>query len=206
MTDRQGIPMRQPLNQIQTKQSPVIHQHVVFWQLRISAQQGSALIISLMILLVMTIVGVATMNSSMLEEKMATNNNDMTITFQAAEAGIGTGITDAKPPDAEFFTTSKSAYMDTCNGTPTDGPIKVYNIGATGTTTIANTQLTTKNMVHHINSSMGIFSGYNVEFKADGRMTTTDAKAINVQGALKGPYPFNETDPCLNNAGGAAGS
>lgn len=163
-------------------------------------QQGSALIVSLLILLVMTVIGVTTMNSSMMEEKMATNNNDMVATFQAAEAAIGAGISDAKDPDAKFFMDAKDAYMKTCNEDPTATiPVNNYPLD---TTTNARATLTVKNMAHHINSSMGIFTGYNVEFDGAGTLTVSNAKAVNLQGALKGPYPFNENDPCLNKKSG----
>lgn len=163
-------------------------------------QQGSALIVSLLILLVMTVIGVATMNRSMLEEKMAANNNDMIATFQAAEAGIGAGINDAKDPDSKFFMDAKEAYMKTCNEDPTaELPVKNYSLDDS---TKANAMLMVKNMAHHINSSMDIFVGYNVEFNAEGTLTVANAKAVNLQGALKGPFPFNVNDPCLNKKSG----
>jgi len=54
-------------------------------------QAGSALIVSLLILLVMTLIGVTAMSSSNLEEKMAGNSRDMMLAFQAAEAALRDG-------------------------------------------------------------------------------------------------------------------
>ena len=51
-------------------------------------QQGSVLIISLIIMLVLTIVGVSGMKTSLLEEKMAGNLRDSQLAFQAAEATL----------------------------------------------------------------------------------------------------------------------
>ena len=51
-------------------------------------QQGSVLIISLMLLLVMTIIGVSSMQNSMLEEKMAANEKNQKLTFQDAETSL----------------------------------------------------------------------------------------------------------------------
>ena len=51
-----------------------------------SKQSGSALIISLMILIVMTLIGITGMGTSGLEEKMAGNDRDAALAFQAAEA------------------------------------------------------------------------------------------------------------------------
>jgi len=51
-------------------------------------QQGSVLIISLVIMLVLTILGVSGMKTSLLEEKMAGNLRDSQLAFQAAEATL----------------------------------------------------------------------------------------------------------------------
>lgn len=51
-------------------------------------QQGSVLIISLIIMLVLTILGVSGMKTSLLEEKMAGNLRDSQLAFQAAEATL----------------------------------------------------------------------------------------------------------------------
>lgn len=51
-------------------------------------QNGAALVISLIILLIMTIVGIQSMESTSLEEKMSGNFRDRTIAFQSAEAGL----------------------------------------------------------------------------------------------------------------------
>lgn len=51
-------------------------------------QRGSVLIISLLIMLVLTILGVSGMKTSLLEEKMAGNLRDSQLAFQAAEATL----------------------------------------------------------------------------------------------------------------------
>ncbi|MFZ5594350.1 MAG: pilus assembly PilX family protein [Pseudomonadota bacterium] len=51
-------------------------------------QHGSVLIVSLMILLVLTLIGVTAMGVSTLEEKMAGNSRDQALAFQAAEAAL----------------------------------------------------------------------------------------------------------------------
>jgi len=48
-------------------------------------QTGSALIISLLILLVMTMLGIASMSTSTLEEKMAANDRNQKVAFENAE-------------------------------------------------------------------------------------------------------------------------
>lgn len=57
------------------------------------AQRGSALIVSLLILIVMTLLGLTAMGGSGLQERMAGNNRDLTLAFQAAEAALRDGET-----------------------------------------------------------------------------------------------------------------
>jgi type IV pilus assembly protein PilX len=52
-----------------------------------SGQQGAALVMALVILLILTILGVTAMSTSSLEQKMAGNIQDLTRAFQAAESG-----------------------------------------------------------------------------------------------------------------------
>lgn len=56
-------------------------------------QRGVVLIISLIMLLIMTLIGLASMQSTTLEEKMAGNYRDLNIAFQAAESTLRDGET-----------------------------------------------------------------------------------------------------------------
>lgn len=51
-------------------------------------QQGSALIISLVFLLLLTMIGVTSIQDSTLQERMAGNERDRNLAFQAAEAAL----------------------------------------------------------------------------------------------------------------------
>lgn len=51
-------------------------------------QQGAALIVSLLILLVMTVLGIASMGTTTLQERMANNNRQRQVAFQAAEVAL----------------------------------------------------------------------------------------------------------------------
>ena len=57
--------------------------HVIF-----SGERGAALIVSLLMLVVMTMIGVSAMQTTALEEKMAGNQRDLNQAFQAAEAAL----------------------------------------------------------------------------------------------------------------------
>ncbi len=86
-------------------------------------QRGAVLIISLLILLVMTMIGIVAMDSTTLEEKMAGNTRQRDLAFQAAEAGLRDGETDLVMHSPVGFDTS-------C----TNGLCLVVTSGSTSTT------------------------------------------------------------------------
>lgn len=51
-------------------------------------QRGAVLVVSLLMLLVMTLIGITGVQVTSLEEKMAGNTRDRNMAFQAAEAGL----------------------------------------------------------------------------------------------------------------------
>jgi type IV pilus assembly protein PilX len=55
------------------------------------SQAGSALIVALIFLLLMTLLGTAAMRGSSTQERMAGNSRDWNLAFQAAEAGLREG-------------------------------------------------------------------------------------------------------------------
>ena len=77
-------------------------------------QQGAALVISLIMLVLMTLVGVTAMQVTTVQQKMVSNNNDLNIAFQAAETALKrgeeylSGIVAGKAIEAE------SPFTDPC--------------------------------------------------------------------------------------------
>jgi type IV pilus assembly protein PilX len=55
---------------------------------RRSRQCGAVLVVSLLLLLIMTVIGVAAMSTNSLEERIAGNLGDRDLAFQAAESGV----------------------------------------------------------------------------------------------------------------------
>lgn len=53
-----------------------------------NAQYGAVLLVSLMILLIMTVIGIAAMSTTTMEEKMAANNQQRQQALQAAETAL----------------------------------------------------------------------------------------------------------------------
>lgn len=59
--------------------------------MKIKQQKGAVLVVALILLLVLTLVGVAGMQDTTLQEKMAGNMQDRNLAFQAAEAALRAG-------------------------------------------------------------------------------------------------------------------
>ena len=78
----------------------------------IKAQKGVVLIMSMVILFAMTLIGISSMNTTSLEERIASNNRDRQIAFQAAEAALRQGERDTKNPTDTAFTTAN--YLTDC--------------------------------------------------------------------------------------------
>lgn len=57
-----------------------------------AAQRGTALVMSMVILVILTILGLSAMRVSILETRMAGNIQDSTIAFQTAESGLAKAL------------------------------------------------------------------------------------------------------------------
>lgn len=62
-----------------------------------NSQRGTVLVIALLLLLVLTILGVASMSGTIMQERMAGNVNLQTLAFNSASAGVATSIDFANP-------------------------------------------------------------------------------------------------------------
>lgn len=65
-----------------------MHRHTRFPESPQCTQQGFVLIVALILLLVLTMLGLAAAQSTSLEERMAGNSRNHDLAFQAAEAGL----------------------------------------------------------------------------------------------------------------------
>lgn len=83
------------------------------------AQCGTALVMTLVFLVLLTIIGITAINTSTLEEKMASNTKDQNLSFQAAETAL-------RAAEAWVESTTVAADLTTNNPNglydqPTDG-------------------------------------------------------------------------------------
>lgn len=83
--------------------------------MRMQQQSGAALVISLILLLVTTLLGVASMQTTVLEEKMSTNARQRQLAYQSAETALRAAET--------WLSTNINtlpAFETTFSGTPTE--------------------------------------------------------------------------------------
>jgi len=71
--------------------------------MRKHVQNGSALIISLVFLLILTMIGIASIQDSTLQERMAGNERDRNLAFQTAEAALRVGEDHLRQAGIVFF-------------------------------------------------------------------------------------------------------
>ncbi|HEX7080017.1 MAG TPA: PilX N-terminal domain-containing pilus assembly protein [Gammaproteobacteria bacterium] len=103
-----------------------------------SSQQGAALVVGLVLLLVMTVLGVSGMNTATLELVMAGNAEAQQDAFQAAETGIDAAIAERNwntlgpVTVTRTITTDISAQATTTNTACTVYPDTAFSAGVTG--------------------------------------------------------------------------
>ena len=74
-------------------------------------QSGVALIVSLMLLIVITLLGISGMRTTTLEEKMAGNMRDMQLAFNAAETALREGEEILRQPTLPPFNDTNGYYQ-----------------------------------------------------------------------------------------------
>lgn len=77
----------------------------------LNAQRGAALIISLVFMLILTIIGAASMQSATLQERMAGNARNLDQAFQAAEAALREAETELAKVSVGPFNGSGGLYL-----------------------------------------------------------------------------------------------
>lgn len=74
-------------------------------------QAGAALMVALVVLLVMTVLGVTSLRTTTLQERMAGNVRDANLAFQAAEAALREGEALLQQPTLPPFTGSNGLWL-----------------------------------------------------------------------------------------------
>ncbi len=103
-------------------------------------QQGMTLVVSLIILISLTIIGLTSMQSTNTEISMAGNLRESALTFQAAEVGLadGEGFTEDSI-SKNVFTDPDNGLLDTTDADPDYFADATWNASQTGSTVVSHT-------------------------------------------------------------------
>lgn len=147
---------------------------------RNDTQQGAALFIVLMLLVVIAIIGVSGARSVIMEKNMSSNNQYEVLVFQAAETAIEGTLADS------------TAFVAAIN-TPTSGtwPTRTYTAthAANSYTVNSSAEIQVGTPTIPVGYSIGEFVTYPFTITADGAIASINAADRHVQTASKiAPY------------------
>jgi len=159
-------------------------------------QKGAALIVSLLILVVLTLLGINSIGGSNLEERMAQNFHHTTLAFHAAESSINTVLSISNPEASSYNASNDLLNTALLAGIGNTSTTATYNMDPGNT--LPNTSLNTTTTISHIGisacpqSSMGqnansVACGY-FEINADASISATHTSTSHVQGVYR-PVP-----------------
>lgn len=132
---------------------------------RMRKDSGAALVMSLVILLILTILGITAMGTSSLEQKMAGNMQEATRAFEAAESGLSRAF--ATPGSFNLFNKQTSNFS--------------FDSGKSGSATIVTEYIQTTPAKRGSGFSATQFDAANFDQVSTGT-TITNAKVVIHQG------------------------
>lgn len=143
-------------------------------------QRGAVLIISLMLMLVMTLLSIASMSTSVMQEKMAANAQNTNRTFQAAESAVEAQISTI----LDGGSTSLNSAMISVSG---QGAIISVDIGTSDATATVQIEylgeiITTGGSSMDANESSTNLSGQRFELVGRGTIDAVQAQTQIRQG------------------------
>ncbi len=150
-----------------------------------TTQQGAVLIVSLLILLVLTLVGINSMDGSIMEQKMATNSRDSAATFQEAESAIRNTFFSQRSNAVAAVGLARNNIGDD------EANVLARTINYRNNSGMTSQTVTTYiGEVPLINSSAGQFIAHGTEVAGIASKTNQGIRSLTVQGYLTAPMPI----------------
>jgi len=146
-----------------------------------AGQRGAILIISLLILLVLTVIGINSMDNAVMEQKMATNSRDAAVTFQEAETAIRNTYFAYQDNPASAISLAKNNIDDEAARTTR------FRDDGNGNT--SQSVITYIGEVPLINSSAGQFVAHGTEIAGIASKAGQGISSRTVQGYRTSPMP-----------------
>lgn len=131
-------------------------------------QHGAVLIVSLLVLLVLTLLGISSLNGSAMEEKMASNAQTAAGTFQRAESSIREA----------FFVASANPAVAVSNARAGVAAVDRSDSGITSSSQLVIPASTSSTPLY--NSSSGLFIAEGIQIV--GKANVNDIRNTNTQG------------------------
>jgi len=143
-------------------------------------QRGAVLIVSLMLMLAMTLLSIASMSTSVMQEKMAANAQNTNRTFQAAESAIDTQISIILGGNSD----SLNEALIAASG---QGAVISVNVGTSDTTATAQIEylgeiITTSGSSLDADESSTALSGHRFALVGTGSIAAVQAETQITQG------------------------
>lgn len=154
--------------------------HRIHYPLGSARQSGVALVISLVLLLVITLIAISGMKSSIMQEKMAANAQNSNKTFQAAESAVGT-LTELLTGGTVSTLQESMAAADQYSS-PSHFSISDPDISATYQTRFLGEVIVTSGDSMDGDESSTLLKGYRFELIGDARIDAVQARTKIYQG------------------------
>lgn len=149
-------------------------------------QSGAVLVISLIMLMLLTLIGISGTQNSALEEKMASNQRDKDLAFQAAESALSAAeasIDTLGPTFSDFSDAGTGGFYTEASTIPTPQAILTdafWNnspVGVSSVSTLGNDLATPNYIIQQVTIPAppgGLASqGYRITVRATGRSSDT---------------------------------
>lgn len=163
-------------------------------------QKGAVLIVSLLILLVLTLVGISGMSNTGLEERMANNYQHSTLAYQGAESALES-ILRASSPGNGFYDSASDPMVSAVNAGLNDtSTVVTYAPGSN----LNNATLSTATTVIYggdrncPDSTYGEVICVDIQARAVAGISATSTSVTHVQGYER-PMPGNPNGPNIIN-------
>lgn len=146
-------------------------------------QEGAALVVGLLLLLLITFLAVASMNNANVQERMAANSQNVNLAFQAAESAVDDQIQLVMGGDTSNLATARSQFGLTTPAWPTD----TYDAGDSDITTnveirsMGDMTLSSGNSIDADESSVRL-TGARFEMRSVSTIAGSGARVSIVQG------------------------
>ncbi len=134
------------------------------------SQKGAVLVVSLVLLLVMTLIGITGMRSANVDEKMAANSMNKNISFQASESAVDGAI----------------ASVSTLEQAINSGGIVTFSVDMGDTSISASAAIdylgTGIAPGYSLGENEGSFMNYRYDIIGTGNVTAANAQTVTAQG------------------------